>query len=120
MIGCSSIQLIEAQPDELQNRIRHENLVKVGDNVRIITEDEKEHQFRVTSVDESEIIGVQVISNTGDEIVEEIVKIPVESIIALETKEISIGKTVLLGYGILGVWVAIGMLIAASSIAFMP
>jgi hypothetical protein len=120
LVGCASIQPIEAQPDELQNRIRHENLVKVGDNVRIFTEDGKEHGFRVTSVDENEIIGVRLKSNTENEIVEEIVRIPVESIIALETKEVSIGKTVLLGYGILGVWVAIGMLIAASSIAFMP
>ena len=120
LIGCSSHQSIQAQPDELQDRIRHENLVRVGDKVRIFTEDEKEHQFRVTSIDENEITGVRVKSTDENKIVDEIVKIPVDSIVALETKEFSIGNTVLLGYGILGVWVAIGMLIALSGIAFMP
>ncbi|MGB7932901.1 MAG: hypothetical protein WCH04_11875, partial [Gammaproteobacteria bacterium] len=45
LIGCTSLQTIDAPPDKLHEQIRHANLVKVGDKVRIITEDQKEHQF---------------------------------------------------------------------------
>jgi hypothetical protein len=88
-IGCTSLQTIEASPDKLHEQIRRENLVKVGDKVRIITEDQKEHQFVVTAIYEDEIRG-------------EDVTIPIDSIVTLETREFSTGKTVLLGVGITG------------------
>ena len=84
LIGCTSLQTIEAPPDKLHEQIRHEDLVKVGDKVRIITEDQKEHQFVVTAINEDEIRG-------------EDVTIPIDSIVTLETREFSTGKTVLLG-----------------------
>jgi hypothetical protein len=34
LIGCTPLQTIEALPDKLHERIRHENLVKVDDKVR--------------------------------------------------------------------------------------
>ncbi|MGB7934555.1 MAG: hypothetical protein WCH04_20480 [Gammaproteobacteria bacterium] len=89
LIGCTSLQTIEAPPEKLHEQIRHENLVKVGDKVRIITEDQKEHQFIVTAIYEDEIRG-------------EDVTIPIDSIVTLETREFSTGKTVLLGAGITG------------------
>jgi hypothetical protein len=89
LIGCTSLQTIEAPPDKLHEQIRHEHLVKVGDKVRIITEDQKEHQFVVTAINEDEIRG-------------EDVTIPIDSIVTLETREFSTGKTVLLGVGITG------------------
>jgi hypothetical protein len=89
LIGCTSLQTIEAPPYKLHEQIRHENLVKVGDKVRIITEDQKEHQFVVTAINEDEIRG-------------EDVTIPIDSIVTLETREFSTGKTVLLGVGITG------------------
>jgi len=89
LIGCTSLQTIEAPSDKLHEQIRRENLVKVGDKVRIITEDQKEHQFVVTAIYEDEIRG-------------EDVTIPIDSIVTLETREFSTGKTVLLGVGITG------------------
>ena len=89
LIGCTSLQTIEAPPDKLHEQIRRENLVKVGDKVRIITEDQKEHQFVVSAIYEDEIRG-------------EDVTIPIDSIMTLETREFSTGKTVLLGVGITG------------------
>ena len=89
LIGCTSLQTIEAPPDRLHEQIRRENIVKVGDKVRIITEDQKEHQFVVTAIYEDEIRG-------------EDVTIPIDSIVTLETREFSTGKTVLLGVGITG------------------
>jgi hypothetical protein len=103
LIGCTSLQTIEAPPDRLHEQIRHENLVKVGDKVRIITEDQKEHQFVVTAINEDEI--------RGDD-----VTIPIDSIVTVETREFSTGKTVLLGVGITGtvLLIATALLVAAA------
>lgn len=107
LIGCSTLQPIEAQPKELHDRIRHEHIVKVGDRVRIITEDAKEHQFQVTSIDANQISG-------------ESVTIPIESIVALETREISIGKTTLLAGGTIGIVFLLFLVIIAPIIFFAP
>ena len=89
LIGCTSLQTVEAPPDKLHERIRHEDIVKIGDKVRVITKDQKEHQFVVTAISEEEIRGEDVI-------------IPIDNIETLETREFSTGKTVLLGAGITG------------------
>ena len=107
LIGCTSLQPIEAQPDELQDRIRHEQIVEVGDRVRIFTEDGKEHQFNVTSIDANHINGDSV-------------TIPVDSIIALETREISIGKTTLLAGGTIGIAIILFLVIVAPVIFLAP
>jgi hypothetical protein len=44
LIGCTSLQTIEAPPDKLHEQIRHEGVVKIGDKVRIVTEDQTFHQ----------------------------------------------------------------------------
>ena len=87
LIGCTSLQTIEAPPDKLHEQIRHENLIKVGDKVKIITEDQKEHQFVVTAINEDAIRG-------------EDATIPIDSIAAVQTREFSTGKTALLAGGI--------------------
>lgn len=86
-IGCTSLQTIEAPPDKLHEQIRHENLLKVGDKVKIVTEDQKEHEFVVTAINEEEIRG-------------EDVTIPIDSVAAVQTRELSTGKTALLAGGI--------------------
>jgi len=102
-LGCSTHQPIEAQRSELQNKIRHENILKISDDVKIITEDGKKYQFRITSIDENEIVGVQN---------KKTYRIPIDSIVVLETKEVSWGKTVLLISGIVGI-VVLGVIIIA-------
>jgi hypothetical protein len=104
LIGCTSLQTIEALPDKLHEQIRHEDVVRVGDKVRIITEDQKEHQFVVTAINEDEIRG-------------EDVTIPIDSIVMLEIREFSTGKTVLLGVGITGtvLLIATALLIAVAA-----
>jgi hypothetical protein len=101
LIGCTSLQTIEAPPDKLHEQLKHEHLVKVGDKVRIITEDKKEHQFVVTAITEDEIRG-------------EDVTIPIDSIIALETRKFSTGKTALLAGGITGTMLVIMIIIAVA------
>lgn len=105
LIGCTSLQTIEATPDKLHEQIRHESLVKVGDKVRIITDNKKEYQFVVTAINEDEIRGYDVTipfysNNEDEEIRGDDVTIPIDSIEALETHQISTGKTALLAGGI--------------------
>ena len=107
LIGCTTLQPIKAQPDELQDRVRHENLVKAFDDVKVFTEDGKEHRLRVTSSDEKEIVGILVTSVDGKEVLGDSVTIPVDSIVGLEVEEIHYGKTALAAGGIAaGAWVA--------------
>ncbi len=98
LIGCTSLRTIEAPPDKLHEQIRHQDIVKAGDKIRIITEDRKEHQFVVTAINEDEIRGADV-------------TIPIDSIVTLETREFSTGKTVLLGAGITGTVLLIATLV---------
>ena len=125
LIGCTSLQPIKAQPDELQDRVRHENLVKVFDDVRIFTEDGKEYRLRVTSSDAKEIVGILVTSVDGKEVLGDSVTIPVDSIIGLETEEIHYGQTALAtGFVAAGAFVAfmlaVMLLLTLSGAAFMP
>jgi len=100
LIGCTTLKPIEAGPNELQDKIRHENIVNIHDWVRVYTEDGKEYQFQITAIDEKYIRGDDVAHGNG-------VSVPVDSIVALESQEISIGKTSLLvGTGI-ATWVLI-------------
>jgi hypothetical protein len=103
-IGCTSLQTIEAPPDKLHEQIRYDDVVKVGDKVRIVTDDQKEHHFVVTAINTGEIRG-------------EDVSIPIDSIVTLEIREFSTGKTVLLGVGITGtvLLIATALLLAAAA-----
>ena len=87
LIGCTSLQTIEAPTDKLHEQIRHENLIKIGDKVKIVTEDQKEHEFVATAINEDEIRGKDVI-------------VPIDSIVAVQTREFSTGKTALLAGGV--------------------
>ena len=99
LIGCTSLQTIEAPPDKLHEQIRHENLVKVGDKVKIVTEDQKEHEFVVTATNENEIRG-------------EDITIPIDSIVAVQTREFSAGKSALLAGGITATMLVVMIIIA--------
>jgi len=104
LIGCTSLQTIEAPPDKLHGQIRHENLVKVGDEIKIITEDEKEHQFVVTAINESEIRGKDV-------------TVPIDSIVSLQKREFDSNKTTFTGIGTVMLIVAALPIIAVMALA---
>ena len=109
LIGCTSLKPIEAGPHELQDKIRHENIVNIHDWVRFYTEDGKEYRFQITAIDEKYIRGDDVVR--GDE-----VSVPIDSIVALESQEISIGKTSLLAGGAIGIGLLIAIAIAPAAI----
>ena len=101
LIGCSSLQTIEAPPDKLHEQIRHENILKVGDKVKIITEDQKDYQFVVTAINQDEIRG-------------EDVTIPIDSIAAVQTRVLSTGKTALLAGGMTAGAILVMIIIAVA------
>jgi hypothetical protein len=48
--GCTTLRQIEGSPTELVRRLNSGELVKTGDRVLIITTDQKQYRFTVTSV----------------------------------------------------------------------
>lgn len=77
-----------------------------GDRVRLVTADETVHKFRVTeiSVERDLVLGRKV-------------GVPIDQIVALETREVSVGRTALLTGGVgIGVAVLIAVAIAPAII----
>lgn len=103
-IGCTSLQTIEAPPNKLHEQIRHENLIKVGDKVKIVTEDQKEHEFVVIAINEEEIRGKDV-------------TVPIDSIVSVQTREFDSNKTTFTGIGTVMLIVAALPIIAAMALA---
>jgi hypothetical protein len=117
-VGCSTVKTVDAPPEALRERIRQGELIKVGDAVSIFTEDEKEHRFVVTAIDADEIHGkILKASSDGAKIShEEVVTIPIDSVVAVQTREVSIGKTALLTGGVYGIMLLIFIAIAPAAI----
>ncbi len=100
--GCTTLEPIEASPDEVQSQLLSGQLVQPGDRVRLVTADGTVHEFRITQVDQEQglVIGKDA-------------RVPIADVVAVETREVSIGRSALLGAGIgYGVAVLIAILIA--------
>lgn len=81
--GCTTSKPVELAPEQLHERIFTEDIIQVGDDVRIVTSDGINHKFKVTAITENHILGKDI-------------DIPIVDIVALETREFSGGKTSLL------------------------
>lgn len=104
--ACTTLQRTEATPQEVQRLILNENLLKPGDRVKIVTADQSIYEFRIEQVDlEQElIIGADK-------------QVRVEDIVALETRQVSVGKTALLAGGVAySVWILLLIAIAPALI----
>ena len=113
LIGCTTLHPIDASPDELQYKIRHENIINIHDWVRVITEEGKEYRFQITKINETVIQGDDVVNNT-------VVSVPIDSIAGLETQDINKGRTSLL-FGLpIAAYVILIILLVSSGAAFMP
>ena len=86
LIGCTTLHPIDASPDELQYKIRHENIINIHDWVRVITEEGKEYRFQITKINETVIQGDDVVNNT-------VVTVPIDNIDVLETQDINTLRT---------------------------
>lgn len=87
--ACTSLQPTEATPDDIRQMILTEGLLAPGQRVRIVTGDEREHEFKVTAIDTERALVLG-----KDE------SIAIDEIVAVESSEFSIGKTALLTGGL--------------------
>jgi hypothetical protein len=99
-VGCTTLEPVDVPADELQRQLIAGQLVQPGDRVRLVTADEVVHKFRVIEVSPGQglVLG-------RDE------RVPIDEIVAVETREISVGRTALLTGGV-GVGMAILIAIA--------
>lgn len=99
-VACTTLEPVAVPADELQSQLRDGTLVKPGDRVRLVTADETVYQFRVTeiSLDQGAVVGQSE-------------RVPIDEIVAVETKEVSVGRTALLTGGI-GVGMAVLIAVA--------
>lgn len=101
--ACTTLKPIEATPDEVQSKLLTETIVQPGDRIRVVTSDGSVHKFRVTEIDHEQglVLGKDQ-------------RIVVKEIVAVETREISMGRSSALAGGI-----GIGMM-AIIAIAIAP
>ena len=100
--ACTTIEPVSVPDNELQQQLRAGTLVYPGDRVRLVTTDEAVHKFRVTEISpESGLILGRNIS------------VPIDDVVAVETREVSVGRTALLTGGVgMGVAALIAVAIA--------
>jgi hypothetical protein len=84
--GCTTLKPVEMPPDQLQDRISTGQIVQVGDSVKLVTADGKQHKFKVTSITDHHIAGKDI-------------EVPIADIVAVESREFSGGKTTALAGG---------------------
>ncbi|HEY5624411.1 MAG TPA: hypothetical protein VIV14_11675 [Gammaproteobacteria bacterium] len=87
--ACTTLEPTEATPEELQRLILSEQLLEPGERVRIVTADETVHEFRIADIDVLQRLVI------GDDLT-----VPVDEIVAVDTREVSIGRTALLAGGL--------------------
>ncbi len=87
--ACTSLSSKEATPEELRRQLLSGELLQPGERVRLVTTDETVYEFRIKEIDLDHglVIG-------SDE------QIPIADVVAVETREVSVGKTALLVGGV--------------------
>lgn len=101
-VACTTLNPVDVPPDELQHQLRAGTLLAAGDRVRLVTADETVHKFRVTEI-----------SLEQDMVLGRDASVPIDDIVALETREVSVGRTALLTGGVgIGVAALIAIAIA--------
>jgi len=103
--ACTTLKPKEATPDEVQRQLLSGDLLQPGDRVRLVTTDETVYEFRIMAIDLDEglVIG-------RDE------RVPIADIVAVQTREVSMGKTALLVGGLGYSVIAIALIAAAPAL----
>lgn len=94
--ACTTLTPKEETPEELRRQLLSGELLQPGERVRLVTTDESVFEFRITEIDLEQglVIG-------HDE------QVPIADVVAVETREVSAGKTALLvggvGYSVIAI-----------------
>ncbi len=104
--ACTTLEPVDVPADELRQQLRAGSLVNSGDRVRLVTADETVHKFKITEINLEQ-----------DKVLGRNAEVPIEEIVALETRELSVGRTSLLTGGVgIGVAALIAIAIAPAII----
>lgn len=87
--ACATLSPTETTPEELRRQLLSGELLKPGERVRLVTTDETVCEFRITEIDLE-----QGLVTGHDE------QVPIADVVAVETREVSMGKTALLVGGV--------------------
>ena len=82
LAGCSSMQNLKLQPEELQEQIKQGSLLKKGDKVNVYTLSGNSYLLIVDEITETDIIGEKI-------------TIPLKDIVSIETSQFDTGDSIL-------------------------
>jgi len=86
--ACTTMNPVEMSPEAVQQKIVSENILVPGKRAKIVTQDGQIHKIRVNRIDK-ELRLIEAEEET----------INITDIVAVETRDFSIGKTALLAAG---------------------
>lgn len=101
--GCSTLKPVEMPPDEVQRQISAGDLIAFGDTVKVATSDGDVTRFRVTGITDALILGDGV-------------EVPIDEVVAVETKAFSVGKTAALAGGTVVLWAVIAAIVLGGTL----
>jgi hypothetical protein len=85
MIGCSSMQRVDATPEDLQAQLRAGKVLQQGHDVTIVTRDGKEVRLRFQRIENDAIVGRTQLGEEGS--------VRVADVTGLTTERLSVGRT---------------------------
>jgi hypothetical protein len=89
LAGCTTLQPLAGNAESLRTELRSGEAVKPGDKVRVVTRDGLSRLLIVTALDENTLKG----HPDGVETAGAVVTLPIDDIVFMEGKKISVGKT---------------------------
>ena len=89
--ACTTLRPVGVSTDEAQRLIAAGELLKPGDKVRLFTADGKAHEFEITAIDAAD----GTVKGATD-------SVRVAEIVTVANRELSVGKTLGLVFGIVG------------------
>ncbi len=106
-LGCTSMQRIDATPEELQSQVRAGKYLHTGQDVTIVTRQETKLWFRFRRIDNDALVGE---TQLGEE-----ASVPIADVAGIKTNRFNVGRSVALVGGGFLIYVATisALLIAA-------
>lgn len=89
LAGCTTLQPMADNAGTLRNELRSGELVEPGDKVRVVSRDGLSRLLIVTSLDQYSLKG----HPEGVETEDAVVTVPIDDIVFMEGKRVSVGKT---------------------------
>jgi hypothetical protein len=89
LTGCTAMQPLADNADSLRIELRSGEAIKPGDKVRVVTRDGLSRLLIVTTLDKNTLVG----HPEGVERPDAVVSLPIDDIVFMEGKKVSVGKT---------------------------